>query len=230
MGPWVIFDADNTLWEIESLYDDARRTLTNTLASRGIDAAVAGETQQAIDEELHKTFGYSAQRFPASFDRTLVYFFPSSSEQERAQVRNLAERVFSQPAIVHQALSEVISKLSTYYSLGILTAGEDWVQQSRLEQFAYSHRFQAIEIVPHKDTKAFSDFSDKHQVDPKISWVVGDSLRSDIIPARSAGFNTILVASNNWHRIEMSKMKAPLNLHKVNDLADILTIIPMPLS
>jgi FMN phosphatase YigB (HAD superfamily) len=90
MGPWVIFDADNTLWETESLYDDARRTLTNMLASRGVDAAIAGEMQQAIDEELYKTFGYSAQRFPASFDRTLVYFFPTSSEEERAQIRRQA--------------------------------------------------------------------------------------------------------------------------------------------
>ncbi len=89
MGPWVIFDADNTLWETESLYDDARRTLTGILASRGIDAAAADEMQQAIDEDLYKTLGYSAQRFPASFDRTLVYFFPSSSENERAEIRQL---------------------------------------------------------------------------------------------------------------------------------------------
>jgi putative hydrolase of the HAD superfamily len=230
MGPWVIFDADNTLWETESLYDDARRTLTSILASRGIDAAVAGEMQQAIDEELYKTFGYSAQRFPASFDRTLVYFFPSSSEKERAEIRSIAERVFLQPAVAHQALNEVIAKLGAHYSLGILTAGEDWVQRARLEQFAHRHHFQAIEIVPHKDIQAFSDFADKYSVDRKTSWMVGDSLRSDIIPAHAVGFNTILVSSNNWHRVEMSKMKAPEYVHDAKDLADILAIIPRPVS
>jgi putative hydrolase of the HAD superfamily len=230
MGPWVIFDADNTLWETESLYDDARRTLTGILASRGIDAAAADEMQQAIDEDLYKTLGYSAQRFPASFDRTLVYFFPSSSENERAEIRLIAERVFLQPAIAHQALNKVIAKLGAYYSLGILTAGEDWVQQARLEQFAHRHHFEAIEIVPHKDIQAFSDFADKHTVDRKTSWVVGDSLRSDIIPAHAAGFNTILVASKNWHRVEMSQMRAPEYVHNVKDLADILAIIPQPVS
>jgi putative hydrolase of the HAD superfamily len=226
MRSWVIFDADNTLWETESLYDDARRKLTNALASRGIDAAVANEMQQAIDEELYKTFGYSARRFPTSFDQTLVHFFPSSSEEDRAQIRSIAEQVFLQPAIAHQALDEVVTKLGTRYSLGILTAGENWVQQARLEKFAHRHYFQAIEIVPHKDIQAFSNFADKHGVSRKTSWVVGDSLRSDIIPAHAAGFNAILVASKNWHRIEMNQMKAPEYVHTVNDLADILSIIP----
>jgi putative hydrolase of the HAD superfamily len=230
MGPWVIFDADNTLWETESLYDDARRTLTNVLASRGIDAALAGEMQQAIDEELYKTFGYSAQRFPASFDRTLVYFFPSSSEEERAQIRSIAERVFVQPAIAHHALSGVISKLAAYYHLGILTAGEEWVQQARLEQFVHRRHFNAVEVVASKDINAFSEFCNKHGVDRKISWVVGDSLRSDIIPAQAAGLNAILVESPNWHRIEMARMKLPAYVHRVDDLTEILAIIPLPVS
>jgi putative hydrolase of the HAD superfamily len=230
MDPWVIFDADNTLWEVESLYDDARQALTSILSSRGIDAAIASEMQQAIDEELYKTFGYSAKRFPASFDRTLVHFFPSSTDQERVQIRSIAERVFLQPATAHHALNNVIAELGAYYSLGILTAGEDWVQQSRLEQFVHRHHFQAIEIVPYKDVQAFSNFADEYSVNRKRSWVVGDSLRSDIIPAHTAGFNTILVASKNWHRVEMSRTNAPEYVHHAKDLADILKIIPRPVS
>lgn len=230
MGPWVIFDADNTLWETESLYDDARRTLTNTLASRGIDAAVAEETQQAIDEELHKTFGYSAQRFPLSFEQTLLYFFPTSSDEERAQIRSIAERVFVQPAIVHHALNEVISKLSGHYTLGILTAGEEWVQENRLQQFIQRPLFEVAEIVAHKDVRAFAAFAEKYSVDRSKSWVVGDSLRSDIIPAHEAGLNAILVESHNWHRIEMNSRNLPAYVHQVADLIDILNIIPVPVS
>src|ERR1700730_4187205 len=174
MGPWVIFDADNTLWETESLYDEARRTLTNVLAPRGVDAAMAGEIQQTIDEELYESHGYSAQRFPESFDRTLVHFFPSASDEERANARSIAERVFVQPAIAHHALEEIISRVSAHYNLGILTAGEDWVQQGRLAQFAHLHHFQAVEIVPHKDVAAFEGFVRKHSVARKTSWVVGD--------------------------------------------------------
>ncbi len=57
MYPWVIFDADNTLWETESLYDEARRNLAAQLALRGIDESTAAEVQEAIDEELYRTLG-----------------------------------------------------------------------------------------------------------------------------------------------------------------------------
>jgi putative hydrolase of the HAD superfamily len=230
MGPWVIFDADNTLWETESLYDDARRTLTSTLASRGINEALAGEVQQAIDEELYQSYGYSARRFPESFDRTLIHFFPHSSDEERANIRSIAERVFVRPAIAHHALEGIISRLSAHYRLGILTAGEDWVQQGRLAQFAHRHHFQALEIVPHKDVAAFENFVRLHNVDRKTSWVVGDSLRSDIIPAHDAGLNAILVTSRNWHPVEMAHAKLTAYVHKVADLSDILSIIPLPVS
>lgn len=230
MDPWVIFDADNTLWQTESLYDEARRSLSNVLASRGINATTVEEMQRSIDEDLYKTFGYSAERFPTSFDRTLVHFFPASSDKDRAQIRAIAERVFLQPAIAYHALEEVINSLSVYYSLGILTAGEHWVQQNRLRQFVHLHRFKAIEIVPIKLVKAFSDFADEHNVDRKKSWVVGDSLRSDIIPAREAGFNAILVETRNWDRIEMAQITHPANVYRVSDLAQILSIIPVPIS
>lgn len=230
MGPWVIFDADNTLWETESLYDDARRSLTEALAQRGIDRAISAEIQQTIDEELYKSHGYSAGRFPESFDRTLTYFFPAASDPERAQIRGLAERIFKLPAIAHSALSKVITKLEASYNLGILTAGEEWVQLGRLEQFAYRHHFRAAEVVPRKDAAAFEEFIRKHNVPRGASWIVGDSLRSDIIPGHEAGLNAILVRSPNWHRIEMAQATLPAYVHQVADLAEILSIIPAAVS
>lgn len=227
MDRWVIFDADNTLWQVESLYDDARRQLTEILAARGANSAVVAEIQQAIDHDLYQTLGYSAQRFPTSFERTLLHFFPDSSEEERSRIRGIAERVFGQPAVAHHALDKVLSKLKVHYRLGILTAGENWVQQSRLQQFSHRHHFTAAEVVAHKDAGTFLNFAQKHEVDRSRSWMVGDSLRSDIIPAHAAGLNCILVASHNWRRVEMEQMNVPDYVYRVDDLTDILGIIPM---
>jgi putative hydrolase of the HAD superfamily len=229
MDPWVIFDADNTLWEVESLYDDARRNLSSMLAARGADETLVGNIQQAIDEELYKMLGYSAERFPASFDRTLLHFFPTASEDDRAQIRSLAEKVFIQPAIVHVALADLVNHLSPHYKLGILTAGEAWVQQGRLDQFIHRHHF-TTEIVPHKDVGAFEQFIVKYDVDRARSWMVGDSLRSDIIPAHAVGLKCILLQSHNWHRVEMEQMTIPAYVRRVNDLSEILRVIPTPSS
>ncbi|GIQ75960.1 HAD family hydrolase [Bradyrhizobium sp. RD5-C2] len=228
MYPWVIFDADNTLWETERLYDEARRKLASQLARRGIDEATATEVQQAIDEELYKTHGYSAQRFPESFDRTLTYFFPDATDLERDTIRSIAERVFRDPAAVHDSVTEVVEQLRRHYRLGILTAGENWVQQSRLSQFAHLHHFQAVEVVDQKNAATFESFIEKHEVDRKNSWVVGDSLKSDILPAHEVGLNAVLIVTRNWDRVEMSELRLPLNVESVRDLSEVLKIIPLP--
>jgi putative hydrolase of the HAD superfamily len=230
MDPWVVFDADNTLWEVESLYDDARRSLIEILAARGIDRSLSGEIQQTIDQNLHRSLGYSAERFPTSFDRTLTYFFPDASNQEREQIKAVAERVFLQPAVVHEALEQVITTLCGRYRLGILTAGERWVQESRLRQFIYHHHFSAIEIVPHKDAASFVAFAQKNAVDTSHSWLVGDSIRSDIIPGHAAGFNCILLRAHNWRRVEIESMTLPPDVFQVTELSEILSIIPLNVS
>lgn len=228
MDPWVIFDADNTLWEVESLYDAARNALANELATKGVTATEAIAVQQIIDEELHKTYGYSADRFPTSFERTLLHFFPTSSPAERLIIRSIAESVFSKPARAYHAIEQVVSTLGASYRMGILTAGENWVQESRLRQFAQLHHFAATEIVPRKDVDAFVSFADKNHVERRRSWVVGDSLRSDIIPAKAAGFNCILLRAHNWIRVEMESLAAPEGVRVVSDLKDVLSIIPVP--
>lgn len=230
MYPWVIFDADNTLWETETLYDEARLDLAKQLALLGIDESTAVEVQQAIDEELFKTYGYSARRFPESFDRTLTHFFPAASEIERHKIRSIAERIFRNPAVVHSAVMAIIERLRGHYRLGILTAGEEWVQQNRLGQFAYVHHFQAVEIVEQKNVATFENFIGTHHVDRTRSWVVGDSLKSDILPAHAVGLNAVLIATRNWDRIEMSEFRLPPNTQRVHDLSEILRIIPLPSS
>jgi putative hydrolase of the HAD superfamily len=226
MDSWVVFDADNTLWEVESLYDDARRLMTEVLAVRGISPRISEEVQQEIDRNLHQRFGYSARRFPESFEQTLAHFFPHASKEEREQIRSIAEQVFVRPASAHEALRKILTALRRNYKFGIVTAGERWVQESRIEQFEYKNQFDVIEIVPQKDVTTFVDFARAHSIDTASSWLVGDSVRSDIMPGLAAGFNCILVHSHNWHQIETDSTALPSNVHEVEDLSEILSIIP----
>jgi hypothetical protein len=64
---WVIFDGDNTLWDVESLYDRAREQLCTLLAQLGANLQTADKFQRARDAELHTDYGYSPDRFPQSF-------------------------------------------------------------------------------------------------------------------------------------------------------------------
>ena len=218
---WIIFDGDNTLWMIEHLYDSARENLCKYLAALGVEYRAVENFQRCRDRDLYETYGYSACRFARSFEDTALEFFPEISPKEMRHVRNLALEVFEHKASVPEGLEQLLGELSLSYKLGIITAGEEWVQRRRLDHFELTASFEAIEIVEAKNATIFNVFCEKYVVDKANSWVIGDSLNSDITPAVQAGLNAMLYLASNWSPIEGSASTPPTGLITIDDLREI---------
>ena len=221
---WVIFDADNTLW----LYDTARQKMCQYLGSRGIDPCAAEKFQRARDRQLHDTYGYSACRFARSFEDSLLHFLPAAPPEDVGHMRRLALEVFEQRPQMADGLGEVLVQISAKYQMGIITAGERWVQERRLADFHLRDLFAAIEIVEVKNEAVFRSFAAKRGIDLARSWVVGDSYRSDIVPAKAAGFRAVLLETPNWAEVENQKGPVPPDvvIKDLKDLAEVIEVIP----
>jgi beta-phosphoglucomutase-like phosphatase (HAD superfamily) len=107
LSPWVIFDADNTLWSTEPVYDRARDLFCDyvgeLLSLRSpksvLTKALVDQLQRHRDLQLQLTHGYSAARFARSFEDTLTFLLPfSASAKELTHVRGLATDVFEKGA------------------------------------------------------------------------------------------------------------------------------------
>jgi putative hydrolase of the HAD superfamily len=225
MDSWIIFDGDNTLWDVESLYDEARDYLCAFLEARGIDPSCSEEFQQRRDAYLHKTYGYSACRFARSFEDTLLHYFPDAEPTVVTRVRQLALAVFERQAELAVGLTSVLEQLGNEYRLGLITAGERWVQERRLAHFHLKDRFDVVSIVEAKDAWVLSDFCARNSVDVSSSWVVGDSLRSDILPAQQVGLNAVWLRTKNWAHIETNPHEAPADVREIRHLVELPAII-----
>ena len=200
---WALLDADNTLWHVEPLYDRARARLVQLLADQGADAHAADAFQRKRDAQIFETLGYSDKRFEQSFVDTLHHCAPrSAGPQVERKVRALARGALSSPAEVDPDAEQAIDLLRRYYKLGMITAGDRHIQQRRIKEFPYIWAFDAIRCVPAKTTDVFDRFCVEHGVDRSRSVVIGDSLRSDILPAIKAGLTPIWVRNPNWHAVE----------------------------
>jgi predicted acylesterase/phospholipase RssA/FMN phosphatase YigB (HAD superfamily) len=200
----VIFDADNTLWNVETFYNQARTRMceyVDSLSHSGMEEI--STYQQQRDTELRRVYGYSASRFARSFEDTIYHFVPGATAEQVRHVRALGEAVFAQKAELVSDVELVLRSLySTGWYLGLLTAGEAWVQQKRISEFHLQGIFHAIEVVEQKTAHEFAKFCEKHGVERGNCWVVGDSKKSDIAPAISAGLRAILVPHENWAVVE----------------------------
>lgn len=203
MNEWIIFDADNTLWDIEFLYDDARENLCDYLESFGCARGVVEAYQRTRDVELYKTYGYSACRFARSFEDT-VYQFLGSSVDPRIVIhcRKLALDVFESDPRHNPEVEFVLKSLKARYKIGLITAGERWVQKQRIERFHLLSEIDKVEVVEAKTKEVFEAFADRHGVIAEKSWVIGDSVSSDIKTSISAGFNAIWFKNHNWKENE----------------------------
>jgi phosphoglycolate phosphatase-like HAD superfamily hydrolase len=87
----------------------------------------------------------------------------------------LAERVFGQKARFVEDAELVLRSLhANGFRLGLLTAGEAWVQQKRIAEFHLQGIFHAVEVVEKKTADEFRAFCKKHAIDKDQCWVVGE--------------------------------------------------------
>lgn len=223
---WVVFDADNTLWAVEHLYDEARRELCDFLESRGVPAQESERFQQYRDKELHRTYGYSACRFARSFEDTVLHFLSNACSEDVRHARTIALSVFDQRAQPAPGLEASLIRLKRAgFSLAIITAGERWVQERRLADFHLREMFSIIQIVEAKTVEVFTAFSRSVGISPANAWMVGDSLRSDILPADAAGLRTILVNASNWTFVERHDHEVPPRAMVVQSLSEVPGIV-----
>jgi putative hydrolase of the HAD superfamily len=235
---WVIFDMDNTLINTEPLYVEASEQFAKLMHEYGrCDPDEVKRVQNKIDAELFVQFGYSTDRFAESFERTVrtmlnigVYRSQSNFRELHREdlikrARKIAMAVFDQKSIEYTYAADVVRMIANAgYKIAVITAGERWVQIKRFDDLTMRNLFHDCWVVLRKDEQVFSDFCIKHDVDIANSWMIGDSLKSDIIPSSNIGLRAIHLQTSNWESRD-GKLKVPDGVTSVKDLSEVPSII-----
>jgi putative hydrolase of the HAD superfamily len=224
LAKWVIFDGDNTLWDVESLYNAARVALCELVAGEMVSRSVVDTYQRAYDKKLHAELGYSPKRFPRSFADTAAHFLGNGDPRVEA-ARSLGEAVFAATAAVPDDLETCLIELAKTHRLALLTAGDLEVQARRLQHFGHQSHFHEVKIVERKDIAMLTQFLVEIAADPAQTWMVGDSVRSDIIPAIAVGLKAIHLEVDNWYEVEVAGNQLPAEAHVARSLTEATAII-----
>lgn len=223
--PWIIFDGDNTLWHTEFLYDNAREELCQRLATRGHRVEDVHDFQQERDKELFKSLGYARTRFSRSFLETLLHFEPGATDEDKEFVSNLALNVFTSGAPAADDAGGVLDRLCHFYNLALITAGDVGIQASRLAAFPYLKFFRAAAIVPQKNALTLNGFLVSHKITANQALVIGDSIKSDILPAVKCGIRAVWITNKNWSIVENPEYPLPSEVQKVSSLLEFESLL-----
>jgi len=229
-GPGVvIFDGDDTLWETEKLYDRARSDAARVVAAAGLPADLWEEIERKLDVANVARFGLSRLRFPASCVEAYRQVAESSgkavSDAAERRIQAAAESVFRAAAPTVPGARRVLTAVRQHYRTVLLTQGEPEVQRQRIATSGLIDLFNAIEIVDSKQPSVFAATLTELRAEPSASWMVGNSVRSDINPAVASGMNAIWVDAHVWEHERSCQLVSSDAVHIAQSLNAVPRII-----
>ena len=206
----VLLDMDNTLIATQDLFEEAHGRLTEFISARTkIPAEESLATVRRFEVELFAHFGYGTGMLPQAFENALLTYAPQSSESDIAAVRQMASDVYTRAARVIPGVPQAIENMAQHFGLYILTAGEPSAQQRRIDALPFKHHFKGAFPVPEKTPETYLVLLKKLGLKPDEVVMIGDSLKSDIIPSVAAGLSAIHIPHANWVGREMAGLKMP---------------------
>jgi putative hydrolase of the HAD superfamily len=217
------FDADDTLWVNETYFRDTEEKFAELLEGY--------ETKNKIDQELFKmemanldSYGYGIKGFMLSMIESALDLSNNKVPQETiAQILELGKKMISHPVELLDGVEEVLAKLSGKYRLIVLTKGDLLDQERKLERSGLSQYFHHVEVLSDKKESNYKNLLDHLNIDVKEFLMIGNSLKSDVLPILNIGAQAVHVPFHTTWAHEMVPEDEMVNNHlKLNRLKDIL--------
>jgi putative hydrolase of the HAD superfamily len=189
----IAFDADDTLWHNETLYSMTQEKFRQLLA-RYDGAGLALEKLYATEIRNLESFGYGIKGFTLSMIETAIELTQGRVEaQEIQQIIDFAREMLRAPVQLLDHVADVIPRLAERYTLMLMTKGDLFDQETKIAQSGLADYFRHIEIVSDKTQQIYQALLAKHNVAPQRFLMVGNSLRSDILPVVAAGGQAVYI-------------------------------------
>jgi putative hydrolase of the HAD superfamily len=181
------FDADDTLWHNEDHFSATEDAFADLL-SKWSDADAAKARLLAIETHNLELFGYGVKSFTLSMIEAAMEL--SNGEIESSDLRVLLDHgreMLLRPAELLPGVADVLEDLSEVTPLILVTKGDLHHQERKVAGSGVAHWFRSVEVVSEKDTYTYARILARNSVDAGSFLMVGNSVKSDILPVVELG-------------------------------------------
>ena len=200
----LLIDADDTLWENNIYFEQSIHEFITFLNH----STLTPEEVRAVIDEVERLTGYGSANFTRSLVETYHRLTEKDLQDEDIQrIRQFGEQIRSHPLQLLDGVQETLNYLSPRHDLILLTKGDLEEQQLKVERSGIEHSFRRVVIVQEKDVATYSRVTGELDVDPKQTWMVGNSPRSDINPALAAGLSAVYIPHPHTWRLEHEEVQ-----------------------
>lgn len=201
----IAFDADDTLWHNERIFLSTKEKFAALLADYH-DYTYIERHLDITETKNIKHFGYGVKGFTLSMIETACELTEGRITGDKIkEIINFAKEMLASPIEVLDGVKETIEILSKEYDLLLITKGDLLDQEAKLARSGLGSFFKAFEIVPHKNAKTYKYVLRRYHIEPEEFVMVGNSLRSDILPVLEIGARAVFIPyETEWFHEKVS--------------------------
>ena len=193
-GEVLLFDADDTLWMNLALFEQVVQDYFDWISHPTLDRVALRQILDDIERATIAERGYGTLSFLHSLGRCFEQLQQrTATDQDLADIDRLATALINFEVRLLPGVAETLDELATRHEMFLVTKGHPDEQQRKIDASGLADHFRAVHIVAEKDPDTYRAVVAQHGLDPAHSWMIGNSPRSDIMPARAAGLNAVFI-------------------------------------
>lgn len=223
----ISFDADDTLWINETYYQDIEKEFI-TLMTKYSDV-------QTVTDAIHESeinnlgiYGYGAKGFMLSMIETALDVSGGSvGSEDLSRIIEMGRGLIEKPIVLLEGVVETLQKLTeTGYKLIVATKGDLLDQERKLRKSGLEKYFDHIEIMSYKRDEDYKKLISHLGIEPDEFLMIGNSMKSDIIPVLNVGgYGIHLPFHTTWAHELVDDTKGYKNFREVESVSDVIEIL-----
>ncbi|HUY19504.1 MAG TPA: HAD family hydrolase [Candidatus Binataceae bacterium] len=192
----LIFDADDTLWHSNLHFREVEREFAAAMAAQGveIDPRAVRPAVRRFELEVIRSHGYGRGPYVRAMHLALDLLVPpATAARMRPVVDEIGARFIARDCELIPGVGETLAILATRHRLLLFTKGQRNEQLDKLRRSGLAPLFSRVEVPAEKDVAAYLQLVEAAALDPRASYMIGNSPRSDINPALRAGLGAVYI-------------------------------------
>jgi putative hydrolase of the HAD superfamily len=223
----IAFDADDTLWHNEPLFQMTQERFRD-LIEPYLSAPWTG--QELYETELRNLqhFGYGIKGFTLSMIETAIELTAGRvSAREIQAIIDFGRGMIANPIELIEGVAEVVPALADRYTLMLITKGDLFEQETKIANSGVAEHFRHVEVVSDKTVASYRALLARHALAPERFLMVGNSVRSDILPVLELGGHAAYIPYHvTWaHEVVPDEALAGRDFHRLTHLRELPALL-----
>lgn len=222
----IAFDADDTLFINETYFDETEKKfcalMEDYLSHQGI-------SQQLFKVEIDnlKIYGYGIKGYILSMIEAAMRISNNTIPIEIIEkIVQYGKELLEKPIVLLEGVEETLAALHGKYKLVVATKGDLLDQRRKLHDSGLGHYFHHIEVMSDKQEVDYSDLIRRLEIKPEEFFMIGNSLKSDILPVLAIGGHAVHIPFHTtWAHEKIDHKIVHVNFSAYEKITDVLIML-----